>query len=111
MKILKHSAGLLLIGVLANFAATAEPMKKEPFIPVEEAIVLATNYVKEHNIDVSRNYIGSAVLNLNPRGDRGPFWLVVWEPKENLSSAIKAVGGQVSLSVYMNRQIEVRYGE
>ena len=111
MKPLKHSVGLLLIGVLLNFAAAAEPMKGEPFISVEQAIVLAKNYVKERKIDVSRSYIGSAVLNLNPRGDRGPFWLVVWEPKENLSSAIKAVGGQVSLSVYMNRQIEVRFGE
>ena len=32
MKTLKHSVGLLLIGVLLNFAAAAEPMKGEPFI-------------------------------------------------------------------------------
>ncbi len=78
MKTFGYRVNLIAMSILLclNFTVSSEPNKSEPPISVEQAVVLAKNYVKEHKIDVSKSYIGSAVLNLNPRGDLGHFWLV-----------------------------------
>ena len=100
---------VILLGLNPGYAY--ESGSVGPPISVEQAISLAQNYVKNHKIDVSNSYIGSATMNLNPRGDRGPFWLITWEPNTGYSAVVKPAGGQVLLSIYMDRKIEVRSGE
>lgn len=100
---------VIFLGLNAGYAN--ESGSVGPPISVAQAISLAKDYVKNHKIDVSKSYIGSATMNLNPRGDREPFWLITWEPNAGYSSFIKTAGGQVLLSIYMDRKIEVRYGE
>ena len=107
MKNTTSRAGLYL-GIAALAVSLVFPIQaneRKPSISLEQAIVLAKTYVNEHKIDISKHYLDSVKLELNPRGDRGPFWLIIWE----LNAFTK--GGQVIVHVYMDKQVEVLRGE
>ena len=79
-------------------------------LSMDEALATARGYVKKRGIDVSKSYIDSARLDLNRRGDRGKFWLITWLPNE-YANDIPIKGGQTYVHVYMNKSVEVFYGE
>ena len=78
---------------------------REPGITLEVAVAKAKSYVQDKQIDVSDSYLDSVVLNQNPRGDRGKFWLITWQRKEYMK------GGQVFVRVYMNGFVDHALGE
>ena len=101
--------GMILSGLVAlvavPIAAQTSPDTREPGITLEVAVAKAKSYLREKHIDVSDAYLDSAVLNQNPRGDRGKFWLITWQRKEYMK------GGQVFVRVYMNGSVDHALGE
>lgn len=85
--------------------ADDRPASAPSTLTIEEAIDIAKRCVLEHNVYLSGSYIESARLERNPRGDRGPYWLITWA----WSREVK--GGQVFVSVYLSRDCELTYGE
>jgi hypothetical protein len=116
-KLLFVSTGLLTVGLIV-FGQTAASQKdisnkpmtvksdiRQPEITIGAALKLAETYVKEHQINVSEKYIDSIRLDLNPRADRGKHWRVAWELNKF------AKGGQVYLDIFMDKSVEIHYGE
>ena len=97
--------GVLLALVAMPLAAQAASDTREPGVTLEVAVAKAKSYVREKHIDVSDSYLDSAVLNQNPRGDRGKFWLITWQRKQYMK------GGQVFVRVYMDGSVEHALGE
>ena len=97
---------LLLIALVGSVYA-AEP-KNEPPIKIEEAIERAKDYIKTQKIDVSKRHISSA--KFEPESHRS-FWRITWELDANYNPAIKTLGGQVFVNVYLDRRVEATYGE
>ena len=83
---------------------------REPRLGIEDAITTAKDFVEKRRIDVGDSYIDSARLDLNPRGDRGKFWLVTWLRKE-YANGVPIKGGQTYVRIYMDKSAEVFYGE
>jgi hypothetical protein len=104
-----HLAALVACVALAGFnvsPASAEgTTMRAPSISVEQAIQLARAHLKAHKVSTSRHYIDSIKLNLVTRGDRGSCWIITWE----LNAFAK--GGQIIVRVFMNKAVEVGYGE
>lgn len=85
--------------------ATSASDSRRPPLSLEEALGVAKTYARQQKLDLGRHYLDSIRLDLNPRGDRGQFWLLTYELEHF------AKGGQIFLRVYMNRQVEKTYGE
>jgi hypothetical protein len=79
--------------------------ERRPEITVDQALDIARTHVGKHRIDVSKKYIDSVQFNLNPRGKKGEHWKITWE------SAEFTKGGQIFLFVYMDKSVEIGYGE
>ncbi len=97
----------------ATRVIAAEPTKsklQEPKLSIEDALSIARDYVLQHHILVSDSYIDSTRLDLNPRGDRGKFWLVTWLRNE-YANGVPIKGGQFFMRIYMDRTVEVFYGD
>ena len=109
----------IVLGIMACLALTAAPTfaiagpvlagtgvpDNGRTLTIEEAIDIAKRCVIERNVRLVGSYIESARFVRNARGDRGPFWQVVWA----YSREIK--GGQVFVAVFANRTCEVTHGE
>lgn len=93
-----------LAGVSGSTVASQADARR-PALTIDEALRVAQQHVETHHIDVSRHYIDSVKLDLNPRGDRGKRWIIIYELKDY------AKGGQIFLHVYMNRSVEMFFGE
>lgn len=78
---------------------------RRPEIALEEALDVAKKYVQDHQIDVSEKYIDSVQLNSTAPGGKGKYWKVTWE----IEKFVK--GGQIFILIYMDKSVEVRYGE
>lgn len=89
------------------FVARADdrPASAPSTLTIEEAIDISKRCVLEKNVYLAGSYIESARLERNPRGDRGPYWLITWA----WSRQVK--GGQVFVSVFQSRTCEITYGE
>jgi hypothetical protein len=85
--------------------AAEQPTTAAPTLTIEEAIDTAKRCALERNAHLAGSFIESARLERNPRGDRGPYWLVTWA----YSRQVK--GGQVFVSVFQTRTCELTYGE
>jgi hypothetical protein len=89
----------------ATKSAATQPDTRRPEISVAEALDIAEKYVGKHQVDITGKYIDSVRLNLNPQSTRGKYWIVSWE----LDKFVK--GGQTYLHIYMDKSVEVRFGE
>ena len=94
---------LVAAGLACGHIVFAQTAQSSPTI--EEAIEVAKKCVLERNIRLVGSAIESANFVRNPRGDRGPYWLVTWA----YSREVK--GGQVFVTVFQNRTCEIRFGE
>jgi hypothetical protein len=97
--------GVLVAVVAMPIAAQTTSDTREAGITLEAAVAKAKSYVRDKHIDVSDSYLDSVVLNQNPRGDRGKFWLITWQRKEYIK------GGQVFVRVYMDDTVDHALGE
>ncbi|MDH4073667.1 MAG: hypothetical protein OEV41_11265 [Gammaproteobacteria bacterium] len=101
----------MLLGLAAMYfgpmlAHAGEPeLSKGEVLTIEDAIDVAKRCVLERNIRLVGSFIESARFDRNPRGDRGPFWLVTWA----YSREIK--GGQVFVTIFVDRTCELTFGE
>ncbi len=86
-------------------AQTSPTANQRPRVAVDEALTIAKKYVETKKIDLSQHYINSAALDLNPRGDRGKFWVITWVPDPLVK------GGQIFVHIYMDKSAEVYFGE
>jgi hypothetical protein len=100
----------LLLAASIIAAELTESKLQEPKLRIEDALTIARDFVKQHHVQVSNSYIDSTRLDLNPRGDRGKFWLVTWLRNE-YANGIPIKGGQTYVRIYMDRTAEVCYGE
>ena len=98
------SLALASVGPMFAWADVPEPVNGR-VLTIEEAIDIAKRCILERSVRVVGSFIESARFDRNPGGDRGPFWRVTWA----YSSEIK--GGQVFVTVLLNRTCEVTYGE
>ncbi len=96
---------VFILPSLSSGAAAPQPDSRRPGLTVDDALKMARQYVEAHRIDVSKSYIDSVKLDLNPRCDRGKRWVIVYELKEY------AKGGQIILHVYMDKSVERFFGE
>ena len=86
-------------------AAWAKIIFQPPALSPEKAIALAKAYVKENNIDVSKDYLAKIeYINFYEELTK-PSWQIEWKP----ISPVK--GGQVFIDVYPDKKIAVTYGE
>ncbi|HEY9844413.1 MAG TPA: hypothetical protein V6D23_28340 [Candidatus Obscuribacterales bacterium] len=97
---------VLIFAPVSDAALTAAPELKRPALTIDDALAIARQHLKNKRFDLSRHYIDSARLDLNPRGDRGKRWIVTFA-LENAN----VLGGQIFVQVYMNRSVELKYGE
>ena len=98
--------GAILLGCSSFIARSEEDSAPTASVlTIEEAIDTAKRCVVERTVHLAGSFIESARLERNPRGDRGPFWLITWA----YSREVK--GGQVFVSVFQSRACEIRYGE
>jgi hypothetical protein len=107
----RQTALALLLGVAATaisptlaWAGDPNPVI-QPLLTIEGAIDAAKRCVLERNIRLVGSFIESARFERNPRGDRGPFWLVTWATSREIK------GGQVFATIYVNGSCELRVGE
>ena len=110
MKTIHPSLGIILLLTIsfAKLALASEPESVPP-IQIEEAIRKAREYVKTHEIDVSKRHISSAKFRKNE--DENPYWFITWGLDENYGAELQTLGGQVFLSVFIDGRIVVTYGE
>ena len=99
------AAAALLCGVATDVRAAGPPATATATLTIEEAIDIAKRCVLERNVHLAGSFIESARFERNPRGDRGPYWLVTW------ARAREVKGGQVFVSVFQSRACELTYGE
>ena len=106
------SGGLVGCSNTASLSALGNSTVAEAgtVLSMDEALATARAYVKKRGIDVSKHYIDSARLDLNRRGDRGKFWLITWLRNE-YANDIPIKGGQTYVHVYMDKSVEIFYGE
>ena len=90
---------------IPNLAHAEQAASGTSTFSIEQAIDIAKRCVLERNISLVGSFIESARLERNPRGDRGPYWLVTWA----YSREVK--GGQVFVSVFPSQMCEITYGE
>jgi hypothetical protein len=103
MPIFATSALLCAFSILAHSAEQSAAVA--PTLTIEEALDTAKRCVLDRNVHLVGSFIESIRLERNPRGDRGPYWLVTWA----YSREVK--GGQVFVSVFQSRACEITYGE
>lgn len=99
------AAAAALLGFSIFGRAAERPAAAPSTLTIEEAIDIAKRCVLEQNVHLAGSFIESARLERNPRGDRGPYWLITWA----WSREVK--GGQVFVSVFQSRSCELTYGE
>jgi hypothetical protein len=94
---------ITIVFSVSNYSQTSNNQMyvRRPNLTIEEALRIGKNYIKQQKIDVSRHYIDSIRLDLNPRGDRGKFWELRWEKNENGGK-----GDYILLHIYMDKQVE-----
>ena len=74
---------------------------RRPSISIDEALHIARRHAEIEKIDVSQHYVDSVKLNLNPRGDRGKYWEIRWEPSERACK-----GCYILVFIYMDKSVE-----
>jgi hypothetical protein len=80
-------------------------VQEQSIMTIEEAMDITKRCVTDKKINLTGSFIESARYEGNPRGDRGPYWLVQW------AYARQVKGGQVFVIVYRQRDCEITYGE
>lgn len=83
----------------------AQTETRRPAVSIDEALEIGKKYVRKHQINVSEKYIDSVQLNLNLQSKRGRHWRITYELNKS------AKGGQTILFIYMDKSVEVGYGE
>jgi len=106
---------LVLSGVLLGCSTAKPPAQPEsklsgPKLRIEDALAIARDYVQQHHVEVADSYIDSTRLDLNPGEGRGKFWLVTWQRNESANGHF-IKGGQFIMRIYMDRTVEVFYGD
>ena len=95
--------------LLCSFSMLARSTERSAIVAstltIEEAIDIAKRCVLERNVRLVGSFIESTRFERNPRGDRGPYWLVTWAYTQEVK------GGQVFVTVFQSRTCEVTYGE
>jgi hypothetical protein len=86
-------------------AIASQVEARRPALTIDDALSVARQYVETHHIDVSQHYVDSVRLDLNPRGDRGKRWIIIYERNDY------AKGGQIIFHVHMDRSVERFSGE
>ena len=84
--------------------------RPSPTIDITAAVAIATQYVSDKNIDISRHFLQSAVYHdsgpwTKSRMGNGPYWQITYELNQY------ADGGQVFVLVYMDKSVGHTYGE
>ena len=106
LSMLRVTASLALTLVIATAACADAPASATRLVlTIEEAIDIAKRCILEQHIQVAGSFIESARFERNPRGDRGPYWRVTWAPSREIK------GGQVFVTVSIDRKCELTYGE
>ena len=92
-------------------AADSTPAKLPgPKLTIDDAVRIAKELVRKHNVNIAGSYIDSMRLEQNRGGDRRKVWIVTWLRNEYVNDkAIK--GGQIYVHVYMDGTGEVFFGE
>jgi hypothetical protein len=85
--------------------ATEDSAAIVPTLTIEEALDIAKRCVLDRNVQLVGSLIESARFERNPRGDRGPYWVITW------AYAREVKGGQLFVSVFQSRTCELKYGE
>ncbi len=98
---------ILIFSVVALLPsmAYAQAYEREPLVTLDSAVKRGREYVQDKQLDISKSYLDSVVLEQNNSGDRGKFWLLTWQEKRFVK------GGQLYVRVYMNGQVEHGFGE
>jgi hypothetical protein len=100
---------MFLLTFFSGGAALAQPADagtgSSSTFTIEMAIDAAKQCVIDRKIHLAGSLIESARFERNPRGDRGPYWMVTW------ARAREVKGGQVFVAVFPPRTCEVTYGE
>ncbi len=76
---------------------------RTPVLSITEALQVAQQYMADKKIDLSNHFVsGARYFDSRPKSDtsadKGPYWIVTYEPKERVQ------GGQYFVHVYMNRE-------
>jgi hypothetical protein len=79
-------------------------------VGIEEALAIAKTYVKNQHLDISDSYVDSVRLERVPTAKKGKFWQVTYLPKR-YAEGLPIAGGQLYVSVYLDRTVEIGYGE
>ena len=101
---------LLLLFSLGSLASATKQMSIPP-VQIEEAIKMAREHVKAHEIDVAGRHIGSAQFRNNRNEEEASYWFITWELDDNIDAEVLTAGGQVFVTVYLDDRIQVTYGE
>lgn len=92
---------LLISGHVLAF--DTKGLEEVPTIAIEQALVLARQYVASEKIDVSRSFL--AKVEWQWQSGLMSFWLVEWRRIEFVD------GGQVYVKVFADGTIEYTFGE
>jgi len=72
-----------------------------PDVSLSDALAIAGQYIKEHNVDLSGQYIHYARLFYDDgsEGKKGLYWHIQW------ARGTPRLGGEYGLRVYMDRHV------
>jgi hypothetical protein len=108
-----HSLYIIFIGLaIVSVEAHAQEIKRPvPRVQIVDAINQAGNYIKKHNVDVSKHFLSCVQYHdsgswTNSSLGKGPYWQVTYEFAERYVD-----GGQIFILVYMDKSIGITHGE
>ena len=78
---------------------------RRPMITLGEAIAIANEYAGQNNISISDKYIDSAKFHKDFADKSKSYWAIDWELNK------LAKGGQIFMKIFMDKTVEVGYGE
>lgn len=79
---------------------------RDPEITIDEALLIGKEYIIKNNINISDKYIDSVKFNLSSDDKSKNYWLITWELNNRTSK-----GGQIFMKIYMDKSVEIGYGE
>ena len=108
LTILLLSGGPLLLDTCAQDNIVSS--RPSPTIDITAAVAIATQYVTDKNLDISRHFLQSAVYHdsgpwTQSHIGNGPYWQITYELNQY------ADGGQVFVLVYMDKSVGHTHGE
>lgn len=94
-------AAALLVFILSGILLAAEPsLPLPPALSICQAVDLASRYIIEHKVDVSKQYIHSITLMYdNKEKSKGYYWRIQWMWLR------PAIGGEYAVRVYLDGKI------